>query len=554
MLSIAQQSIVAPSAHQLGAASHLPADSFPDEVSLSEAGNAFTVPQIPALVPLDFRWHPSPADSSIIQRKANGVENLVGIKDANAKGAYDFYNHIVLRIGDVSRLTLSNIKSAFMRAMLDARFENPSIACYGVWGQNESPYLPHIQYKSFRSHNEARAWANDRICIRATTLTGEELRIERNKRRAAATPKSANSLDVIISADVHSEKAIITPGTKVEVVCLFNHLIWDGKGRQFASELVQRASKILDNKEENKMPAHRWGEEKARLDPPILDVLQVGLENLGPDYEALQQRLLSSQLRVGLSWGLQITKNQGVSCEIRRSFSLDQSKKIIKTVRDRLGPAYNAGHLGHAALVLAMLKHNPITASDQSTACLYSPLPVDGRLYLQEDRTTQRYGNVQAGAVVDFPRLASWAVNEKDPNGVKVALQNLAMHIKKSYDYWLGQSDYLLPMGVNYHNYISNFVASSDTIPDIYAPPFCNDGRAESIIPYEVYGPSGTKLFEVEDCYGGVQIISFNALLRMDSWKGTMRLAFLYNDGHFSDEQAQLFLADVIHYMVEFIE
>nr|QED55504.1 TRI18 [Trichoderma protrudens] len=511
MISVAQKTIVAPSAHQLGAADNLSTDTFADEIPPSEVGNTFSVPQIPALEPSEFRWHPSPADSSIIQRKANGVENLVGIKEANAKGAYDFYNHIVLRVGDVSRLTLSNIKSAFMRAMLDARFENPSIACYGVWGQNENPHLPHIQYKSFRSHSEARAWANDSICIRATSLTGEELRIERNKRRAAAAPKSANSLDVIISADTTSEKAILVPGTKVEVVCLFNHLIWDGKGRLFASELVQRASKILDNKEENKMPMHRWGEEKARLDPPILDVLQVGLERLGPDYEATLQRLLSSQLQVGSSWGLQIAKNQGISCEIRHSFTLDQSKKITEAVRDRLGLGYNAGHLGHAALVLAMLKHNPIAASDQSKACLYSPLPVDGRLYLQEDRTTQRYGNVQAGAVVDFPHLASWAINEKDPNGAKIALKRLAQHIKKSYDYWLEQSDFLLPMGITYHNYISNFVATSDTIPDIYAPPFCNDGRAESIIPYDVVGPSGTKLFNVEDCYGGVQIIAFNA-------------------------------------------
>nr|QED55502.1 TRI18 [Trichoderma albolutescens] len=552
MAPITQEPVVVLSAHQLGAADiSLPYD-LPDNIPSYETENTFSVPAVPALDPSEFRWHPSPVNSSILQRKANGVENLVGIKDANAHGAYDFYNHLVLRIGDISRLTLSNIKSAFVRAMLDARFENPSIACYGVWGQNESAHQPHIQYKSFRSHNEARAWANASITIRATSLTGAELRAERNKRRAAAAPKSANSLDIIICANVASERAILSPGTEVEMVCFHNHLLWDGKARVFSTELLQRVSKILENNEENIVPQHPWGEEKARLDPPILDVLQVSLDNLGPDYETVQQKLLSSQLQVGSSWGLQVAKNQGESCELRYSFNLDDSKKITDAVRDRLGPGYNAGHLGHAALVLAILKHNPIPASEQSTACLYSPLPVDGRLYLQEDRKTQRYGNAQAGAVVDFPRLASWAINEKDPNGVKVALENLSKHIKQSYDYWLGQSDYLLPMGITYHNFISNLVASSDAIPDIYAPPFCNDGRTEKIIGYKILGPSGTKLFDVEDCYSAVHINGFNSLLRMETWKDAIRLVYLYNDGAFSEEQAQLFMADVTRYMIDF--
>jgi hypothetical protein len=257
--------------------------------------------QLPTLDPLEFRWHPSPNDSSILQRKANGVEQLVGIKDANAIGTYDFYNNIVLRVGDISGLTLPRLKRALGRAMLDARFENPSIACYGVWGQNSEPHLPHIQYRPFRSHSEARAWANNSIFVRATTLTSSELRAERIKKRSQKKcPQPANSLDIIISADIPNERAPLAPGTQVDIMFLFNHLSWDGKGRYFASELVHRAAEILERGIENTISAHQWGEEKARLDPPILDVMLVGLDRLGPDHETIHRKLLNSQLSAGV--------------------------------------------------------------------------------------------------------------------------------------------------------------------------------------------------------------------------------------------------------------
>ncbi|RYP15909.1 hypothetical protein DL765_005443 [Monosporascus sp. GIB2] len=525
--------------------------SVPDDTSPPNAEEPAL--QLPTLDPSDFRWHPSPTDSSVLQRKANGVEALVGIKDENAIGAYDFYNNIVLRVADISGLTLPRLKRAFVRAMLDSRFENPSIACYGVWGQNKEPHLPHIQYRPFKSHSEARAWAHNSIFVRATTLTSQELRAERiKKRRAAAVPQPANSLDIIISADVADERTPLEPGTKVDIMFLFNHLSWDGKARYFTSELVQRAAEILDKGEENTVPAHRWGEEKARLDPPILDVMLVGLDRLGPDYEVVHRKLLNSQLQVGLSWGLPVTNDQGDPLQFRHCMNIEDSKKIADAVRARLGSKHNVGHLGHAATVLALLKHNPIPAAARETAFLFSPLPVDGRLYLSEERKTRRYGNAQAAAVVEFQKLASWGINEEDPEGVKVALDNLAKKVKEDYDYWLGQSDYLLPISVANHNYVSNLLATSNAVPEVHAPPFCNDGRSENIISHEVLGPSGNKLFEVDDCFIGVEVMGYNAFIRMDTRKDAIRLTFCYNNGCFSDALAETYTKDVAQYMLAY--
>jgi hypothetical protein len=139
--------------------------------------------------------------------------------------------------------------------------------------------------------------------------------------------------------------------------------------------------------------------------------------------------------------------------------SAEEGKRILNAVKSRLGLKYNIGHLGHAATVLALLKHHPIPASAEDTAFLFSPLPVDGRGYLSEDRTTQRYGNAQASAVVEFQKLASWGIKKDDPEGLKAALDNLAKKIRDDYNFWLGQSDCLLPISVANHNFASNLIA-----------------------------------------------------------------------------------------------
>ncbi|KFA53047.1 Sat12 [Stachybotrys chartarum IBT 40293] len=528
------------------------------------------VVQLPTLNPSDYRWHPFPGDSSVLQRKAIGVEALVGIRDANSRGEYDFYNNIVLRVGNALELTLTRLKRAFVKAMLDARFENPSIACYGVWGQNKEQYLPHIQYKSFKSQSEALAWANNCIIIQATSLTGSELRAERlKKRRAQAVPQPSNPLDIIIYADVANQRNRLEPGTEVNILFLFNHLIWDGKGRYFTSELVQRATTILDQEKENIMPTHRWGEEKSRLDPPILDVMLVNLDKMGPDYDLAHRKLLNSQLQVGLSWGLPLTRNPGEPLQIRHCISREDSTKITDAVRARLGPKYNIGHLGHAATVLSLLKNNPIPPSTQDTAFLFSPLPVDGRPYLLEERKTPRYGNAQAAAVVELQKLASWGIKSDNLNGVKVALDDLAKKVKEDYDYWLTnlvawrfkssctsefiafgsaiyQTPYLDPGAPKVK------VGTGTSTDMVFLKAFCNDGRAESIIAYTMHGPSGKELFQVDDCFGGVDVLGSNAFIRMDTWKDAIRLTLCYNSGCFSDAVANSFTTDVAQYMLAY--
>jgi hypothetical protein len=417
--------------------------------------------ELPPLQPELYRWHPNPEDSSLLQRSANGVETWCASKDINQAGCYDFYQAAVLRLVDVSGLSLTKFKKALVRALLDARFENPTISCYAVWGKHEKAHLPYITYKSFDGTAEAEAWANDIIQVRNTHLDSQQLRAERfAKRQASGIVAASNPLDVIVSADVASEDTIFAPGTKVEAICFFNHATWDGKGRFFCAELLQRAVDILDSGKDAEPTTHKWGEEKERLDKPLLDSMQVGLDELDNDeLVELQKEFIEKHSKIGASWGIKVNPNLGPPGEVRHTLTAGHSKKIQAAVKSRLGGKYNDGHLGHAATILVMLDYNPIPEDKKDSACLYSPLPIDGRRYLDEARDTERYGNIQTSAVVEIKRLADWAPKGDDPNATKVALEKLCKHLKKGYDYWLNQPDYHLPMGVAYHNWMSDGVA-----------------------------------------------------------------------------------------------
>ena len=133
---------------------------------------------------------------------------------------------------------------------------------------------------------------------------------------------------------------------------------------------------------------------------------------------------------------------------------------MIKAVKRCLGPKYTISHLGHAATVLALLKNNPLPADAPDSTALITPLPVNGRRYLRDEFATHRFGACQAGAVVEFANLKSWApVDNNAQDSIVVSLERLCKQIKESYDYWL-KNEFQLPLGVSKDNFLSAFLAS----------------------------------------------------------------------------------------------
>lgn len=132
---------------------------------------------------------------------------------------------------------------------------------------------------------------------------------------------------------------------------------------------------------------------------------------------------------------------------------------MIRAVKTRLGQQYTISHLGHAAMVLALLQSNPLDSSAPTGTALITPLPVNGRRFLKPEFREHRFGSCQAGAVVEFKDLASWAPATKGPGDVQEALGKLSRHVKESYDYWL-RNQFQLPLGISKDNFLSAFLSS----------------------------------------------------------------------------------------------
>ena len=144
----------------------------------------------------------------------------------------------------------------------------------------------------------------------------------------------------------------------------------------------------------------------------------------------------------------------GDSCTEWYTFSRAETKAIKDAVKTRLGPKYTVSHLSHAAMVLALLKAQPLPADTPDSKTIISPLTVNGRRFLRDEYVDKQYGVCQTTAVVEFENLKSWMVDELDIEALKTTLERGCKLVKKSYDYWLGKG-FLLLLDVTKDSFLS---------------------------------------------------------------------------------------------------
>lgn len=177
---------------------------------------------LPPLEPAKFRWHPSPTDSRTVQRLGIGTEQWVGIKHENARGQYDNYLNTAVQL-EKSGLSLAQLSSQLVTAMIHLRFTHPEVVATAVWEEGQ-PTPPLIQYTPLIDCAAALEWAHGCISVRISPLDGLALRADVEKERRAAAPESARSVSVFIITNSTSEETPLEPGTKINTLCRFNHI------------------------------------------------------------------------------------------------------------------------------------------------------------------------------------------------------------------------------------------------------------------------------------------------------------------------------------------
>ena len=106
-------------------------------------------------------------------------------------------------------------------------------------------------------------------------------------------------------------------------------------------------------------------------------------------------------------------------------------------------------------MVLALLKSKPLPAGAADSTQLVTPLPVNGRRFLRDEFVNKQYGSCQAGAVVEFPNLHTWVVDERDTDAVKMMLEHGCRHVKEGYDYWLDK-DFQVAVNVSKDHFLAS--------------------------------------------------------------------------------------------------
>ena len=101
-----------------------------------------------------------------------------------------------------------------------------------------------------------------------------------------------------------------------------------------------------------------------------------------------------------------------------RDFSKEESTAVLRAVKEKLGTSYTVTHLGHAAMVLAMLKFNPPPDNVLEGQSFISPCFMNGRRYLRADpsMTHDHIPVCQAFGVVVFPNVKDYIISSDATN------------------------------------------------------------------------------------------------------------------------------------------
>ncbi|KAJ9401502.1 hypothetical protein DTO282F9_1699 [Paecilomyces variotii] len=518
---------------------------IPERTKLLEMGSHML--ELPPLVPEQLAWHASETDPTIWQRQAIGAECVVGMEIPNKMGANDLYllSRFQLHHPEV---TLKSLKEKLQASLLKIRFEHPEIASTVTWKDGNT----WIQYRSPKDAADAQKWAEQRIRVEASSRTALDIRTALEEQREVGSGP-AEAVTIYVAAPVADETTSLGD-TAIELVLYANHVFLDGISvRVLLGDIFRTLASELSTTEPGKLP---WGEERNNLDAPLLSLLDPSQEIAGRKFEATRMGLMGNIPRMSGSWGLKTrSENVGLPRSIFHTFTVAETAKLLRAVKERLGPKYTVTHLGHAAVFLALLKTNPPPADAPETFCT-TAMPVNSRRFLREDyaKATKTYYPVcQSSALLLFEDIQSYAPRDCDKEQLREKISRAAKHTKESYDFWMNQPS-LLPASISFMSLISTALANNQQVP-ASTPMFTSDGINERFIPREVPNPiTQEKAITVQNVRFLLnQYMPFMSL-RLDSFRDRCEVSLSYNETTYSNEDAESFLSETVNLMLAFAE
>ena len=160
------------------------------------------------------------------------------------------------------------------------------------------------------------------------------------------------------------------------------------------------------------------------------------------------------------NYGLDPKVGYGLPRVIFHTFTTAESDAIYKSVKSKVDPKASPAHLGHAAVLLALLKTKPTSAETPDSQLYMTSSPVNGRRFLQDPKLGKTYYPlVQASCPVVFENIKQYNVVDADKETIKKYLTQASKAAQESYDVWLNNA-LTLPVAISFHALVTMMITS----------------------------------------------------------------------------------------------
>ncbi|KAG0645771.1 Core trichothecene cluster (CTC) 3 [Hyphodiscus hymeniophilus] len=529
-----------------------------------------TPSRFPPLDPAAYAWKPSSNVPNQWLRRALGGETLWIPRPK------DYHQ---MFIGGALTLGSPTLRSVVDRAVKCAwrrlRFDVPELAVSGGYGQDNNAYM---LYEVPQSDDAVDHWVKRTSCLecgKTRTSVEELLEKVRQKTKGHASEQVFLFLNLVVEDD--SDLV-----TKVDFMLNADHQVTDGIGiriiiGRFFALLAQslHAPATVEERLD-------WKESVTNLSPPWIQVVNEQQVLSGPDYEQgaeANEEIIFQQMPQNPGLPLLPIAETPTQKTHFITISTHQTAALLRNVKSIINPSSNITHLGHAAMVLALLRSNRPTYPSQR---LFSPCWLNGRRYLKPSpslpKPPKSYIPIcQSFAPIVFSGLDHLNLKRSATNNeIREVLGKACREATEEYGR-IRKRESMLPecvvmferLGKNMFlkgiletplapatGRINTASDQQDVIPVRTADPFfLSDGITEQYIDHVYFDQSSRKVFEVDNIMIKSGLADqTNRIVRMSNWRGSITVSGEWKECDYDGAMIVAFLKDMVEIMLSITE
>ncbi|KAK1956013.1 hypothetical protein LY78DRAFT_707876 [Colletotrichum sublineola] len=363
-----------------------------------------------SLLDHDYRWRLANARHlpRSWTRTAVGAEAWLGRSGFLSTTNYNTYIRTTLSIRSPG-ISLAHLEYGMSRALVHLRFYRPEIACVSRTFQNDDypGCPPEITYTVAKDAADVAAWASRTIHMaRRPRHTFQHLSTFKVS-DADVQPLSSFKIFFVLGTE-QDETAEINVGSRVDLVFVFHPILWDAiSSRTFVGDLLRYTVSLwsASTPQLETLRQYNWGTETDNLASSLLEASALGVYATSCDYVKTRDEHMRKLQQGAAGWGLPRSRARGRPRTIRRNLCMDECRPLRLAAKHFFGPDCTLTHLGHAAMLLALLHVSPMPPRFPSSTPVVSPTLLNGRRYLKGIDAPHRYGSCLATAFVDFAPL-----------------------------------------------------------------------------------------------------------------------------------------------------